>query len=78
MKTGENIKRETEPTREARKVVGGGCSNRQRILNSFCKGLMIIAADSTPCLCLGLFFVRAVSGKPISTVGIEEFQRAIR
>lgn len=29
---------------------------------------MIIAADSTPCLCLGLFFVRAVSGKPISTV----------
>lgn len=75
MKTGENIKRETEPTREARK---GGCSNRQRILNSFCKGLMVIAADSTPCLCLGLFFVRAVSGKPISTVGIEEFQRAIR
>lgn len=39
---------------------------------------MIIATDSTPCLRLGLFFVRVVSGKPISTAGIEEFQRTIR
>lgn len=38
-------------------------SNRQRILKSLYKGLMIIDTDFAPSLCLGLFFVRTVPGK---------------